>query len=115
MGGFMRLTAIVTLAVLAGGCSSATSACTAELGAQYTPATQTLGVGASFTAAVALSTCGGGVHPADAISWASSDDAVAGVDAGSGLVIAHAPGVAYIMARGARYGDLPGQITVTVR
>jgi len=110
----MRLTAIVTFAILASGCSTATSACTAELGAQYTPATQTLGVGASFTADVVLSTCGGGVHPADAISWASSDEAVAGVDAATGLVVAHAPGVAYIEARGARYGVLPGRIAVTV-
>jgi hypothetical protein len=111
----MRLTAIVTLAVLASGCSSSTSACTDELGANYTPATQILGVGASFTAAVVLSSCGGGVHPADAISWTSSDDAVAGVDAASGRVVAHAPGVAYIVARGARYGVLPGRIAVTVR
>jgi uncharacterized protein YjdB len=111
----MRLAAIVALAVLATGCSSATSACTQELSADYTPATQTLGVGASFIAAVVLSSCGGGVHPADAISWTSSDDAVAGVDAANGRVVAHAAGVAYIVASGARYGVLPGRIVVTVR
>jgi uncharacterized protein YjdB len=111
----MRRTEIVMLAVLATGCSSATSACTEELGARYTPATQTLGVGGSFTAAVELSSCGGAVHPADFISWTSSDVAIAGVDPASGKVSAHSAGVAYIVARGARYGVLPGRIMVTVQ
>jgi uncharacterized protein YjdB len=111
----MRFSAIVLLALVASGCSSATSACTAELGARFTPSTQTLDVGASFTAAVELSSCGGAVHPADAISWASSNSAVADVNAVSGRVEARAPGVADIVARGARFGILPGSVAVTVR
>ena len=111
----MRFTAMLALAALCAGCSSATSVCTEELGARFTPQAQTLAVGASFTVAVELSSCGGGVHPADAISWTSSDEVVASVDAASGQVVAHAPGVTYIMARGAYYGVLPGRIEVTVR
>jgi hypothetical protein len=104
------------LALVLAGCQPIVSerVCTDELRVQFTPQEKTLAVGESFAAAVALSTCGGGVQLSDTFTWSATDSTIVMVDAATGRVVALAPGQPYVMAKGEQYGHVGG-IPVTVQ
>lgn len=89
-------------------------ACTSELRVVSSPGDTTVSVGASFTASVKLSSCGGAVQLSDTFAWRSSDLSIVSVGATSGVVTARASGQANLYATGLTYGPV-GFIRVTVR
>ena len=87
--------------------------CTNELGVVLSPAERTVAVGEGFTAAVALSTCGG-LPLADTFNWWARDLAVVRVDPATGRITGVAQGATWVEVTGDRYGLL-GAARVTVR
>jgi hypothetical protein len=84
--------------------------CAGVAGGNFTPASQTMTVGQTFTAHYAeLTACG---NP-DTFTWSSSGPSIATVDSISGLVTAVSAGHTSINARGNRLGPVGG-IPVTV-
>ena len=75
----------------------------------FTPLTQTLVVGQSFTAKVQVHAC----NQTDTITWSSSDASIVSVDPTTGQSTAVAVGRAAVRASGVRFGALGG-IPVTV-
>ena len=80
--------------------------CTLELRVQYQPPDTTIIVGQSFTASVALSSCGGREKLSDNFAWHAQDSAVVVVDAVAGRVTGRAPGETRVDATGAYYGPV---------
>lgn len=110
-----RLVASAVLCLGFSGCSRVVDpgACTDELRVQLTPRDTAVSVGSAFTAAVALSTCGGRQPLADTFTFASTNAAAASVDAATGRVTAVGAGQADIVVTGDRYGQV-GRIRLTV-
>jgi hypothetical protein len=104
------------LALTLAGCQSIVGdrVCTRELRAAFTPPEKMLAVGESFTATVALSSCGGAERLSDTFTWSATDSTIVMVDAQTGRVVALAPGQTHVMAKGERYGRVSG-IPVTVQ
>ncbi len=82
--------------------------CTMELGIRYVPGDTTIAVGQSFTASVALSSCGGREHPSDVFTWRAQDTTVVTVDSKTGRVTGRAPGETWVEATGQTYGFVGG-------
>lgn len=105
---------IVALALSA--CNHPTGDCTLELGIDLRPqGEQLLVVGASFTGAVTLTSCGGRQRVSDTFLWSSRDSLVVRVDAGTGRVTGRSPGSTFVDVRGTRYSFTLGSIPVIVR
>jgi len=104
--------AAVVMSVALAACDAfGPMACTSELRIAFQPqGEQRLVVGASFTASVALSSCGGREHLRDTVTWSARDTLVVRVDSATGRVTARAPGSTTVEARGARYGPLGGML-----
>ncbi len=84
--------------------------CSLVLAMRFTPPSQTLSVGRSFTAqAELLSGCGIG----DTFTWDSSDQTIVSIDSISGFATAVSVGRASVRAHGKRLGSVGG-IPVTV-
>lgn len=84
-----------------------------ELRVNQSPGDTTVSVGASFTASVKLSGCGGRKQLSDTFTWHSSDSSIVSVGTTSGVVAARAAGQADVNATGAEYGSV-GHFRVTV-
>jgi hypothetical protein len=87
--------------------------CTVELQFKLTPAAETLAVGASFTPAIEILSCGGHVQLSDTIHWVADDGTVIRVDSVSGRTTGLRAGQTAVIPHGVRYGVLPS-IPVTV-
>jgi hypothetical protein len=90
-----------------------TISCTAELVPVFTPQTQTLAVGASFTPSAKVMGCGGQLTYSDTFTWSASDTTIIRVDSLSGTTTGLRAGSARVLAHGARFGDIGG-VSVTV-
>lgn len=99
---------------LAPASETLTGACTRELRVHLTPADTTIKVAETFTAAVALSSCGGREQLTDTFTWRAKDPDVVTVDLTTGRVTGRAPGETRLEITGRRYG-LVGGPRVVVR
>jgi hypothetical protein len=88
--------------------------CTMELIPVYTPPAQTLAVGESFTPSLRATGCGGHLSYTDIYRWRASDSTIIRVDSLSGVTTGLRPGLALLLATGARFGPL-GYMSVTVK
>jgi hypothetical protein len=89
--------------------------CTLELGSSFSPTEKTLDVGAHFTPAVTLWSCGGHLPLNDVFTWSAVDSTIVRVDPVSGLTTGLRPGRTFVLARGSRYGLFIGpQVTVAL-
>lgn len=114
-GSRKRLRLLAAAAALV-ACDRPTAAeCTRELRVDLRPqAEQQLAVGASFTASVGLSSCGGRERVTDTFAWSARDPLVVEVEAATGRVTSRSRGTTVVEVRGARYGPV-GAIPVVVR
>ena len=111
----------VAMVAFAVGCASTDAErpiefCTLELRTALTPRDTVIPVAASFSASIALSTCGGRKQLEDTFTWHTSDTGVVRISAGgaaTATVSGRAPGVADIEVIGARYGSV-GRVQVRV-
>ena len=105
---FVALTPVAVGLFLLAACGSGSMPpCSGALQVQFVPVETTLALGASFVAAVSLSTCSGSQAVSDVITWRSENPTVAVVDAG-GRVTGVSVGATRILATGQRYGALGG-------
>ncbi len=81
--------------------------CTLELQVKLTPTADTLAVGASFSPAIELLSCGGQVQLSDTIRWSAGDTSLIRVDSVSGLTTGLRAGQTSVVPRGTLY-HLPG-------
>ena len=88
--------------------------CTEELRIHFAPGDTSITTGESFTASVALSSCGGALRLVDTFGWRSADVAIATVDSVTGRVGGQSPGTTRIHANGKSYGPV-GSIMVSVQ
>ena len=110
-----RCVLIATLALA--GCDGSLTGynCTDELRSELQPrGEQQIAVGTSFTASIALSTCGGRERLSDAFTWSARDTLVVRVEPATGRVTGRSPGSTMVDVRGTRYGAV-GTIPVIVR
>lgn len=109
--------ALLAAALMLGACDGGLTGanCTDELRVAIQPSgAQQIAIGASFTATVALSTCGGSKTVSDTFTWSARDTLVARVEPATGRVTGRSPGATSVDVRGTRYGAL-GTVPVTVR
>ena len=107
--------AFLTCAALLAGCDVVPTAnCTQELRIALTPLDTTVRLGASFQAAVRLSSCGGSKQLSDRFAWTAADPAIVAVHVATGRVTALAAGETRVEVRGQYYGPL-GSIRVVVQ
>ena len=108
------LSAFVALLVGTACSDSLTMACTRELLVSLVPADTTIVVGESFTASVALSSCGGRQHLSDTFVWEARDSTVVSVNSATGRITGRSPGETWVYATGDSYGTVGGSYVVVL-
>ena len=109
----LRSSALALPLVLAACSETSPTACTSELRVSLAPVDTAIVVGQSFTASVALSSCGGRQHLSDSVVWRADDTLVVVVNSTVGRVTGRAPGQTLVEATGHTYQWL-GAIRVLV-
>lgn len=108
------LSAFVALLVGTACSDSLTMACTRELLVSQVPADTTIVVGESFTASVALSSCGGRQHLSDTFVWEARDSTVVSVNSTTGRITGRSAGETWVDASGDSYGTVSGSHVVVL-
>lgn len=99
---------LAACAVVAPDGPSLTGFCTRELRVHLAPTDTTILVDETFTATVALSSCGGRQQLWDTFTWRARDPAVVTVDSNAGTVTGRAPGETWLEITGRYYGMVGG-------